>query len=139
VFSALLGQQEKELDPMNDAHPGLTHVLAPEAAHLSPLDHFVTATGLRVSYYALPLEQVPVDFFADPDGAWSYEVLSRAAGFASQPGVAIGALTAAFNGHPDGAAVVTLNAATRPYVAIIECPIAYTYTEATEIRASSAA
>ena len=124
---------------MNDAYPALTNALAPAAAHLAPLDHFVTAAGLRVSYYALPLEQVPVDFFADPDGAWNYDVLSRAAGFASQPGVAIGALTTAFNGHPDGAAVVTLNAATRPYIAIIECPIAYTYTEASEVRASSAA
>jgi hypothetical protein len=103
------------------------------------LDHFVTSSGMRVSYYALALDQVPVDFFADPDGTWSYELLSRAAGFASHSGVAIGALKAPFNGHPEGAAVVTLNALTRPYVAIIECPIAYEYVEPSEGSASSAA
>jgi hypothetical protein len=103
------------------------------------LDHFVTSTGMKVSYYALSLEQIPADFFADPDGAWSYELLSRAAGFASHSGVAIGALRSAFNGHPDGAAVVTLNALTRPYVAIIECPIAYRYVQELPESASSAA
>jgi|SRR5450432_2377276 len=111
----------------------------PPAQRIEALDHFVTRTGLKVSYYALSLEQVPADFFADPDGAWSYEVLARAAGFASHSGVAIGALRCAFNGHPDGAAVVTLNALTRPYVAIIECPIAYTYVEREALSASSAA
>jgi hypothetical protein len=103
------------------------------------LDHFVTSGGMRVTYYALALDQVPADFFADPDGAWSYELLSRAAGFASHSGVAIGALKAQFNGHPEGAAVVTLNALTRPYVAIVECPIAYQYLEPNEGSASSAA
>jgi hypothetical protein len=103
------------------------------------LDHFVTSGGMRVTYYALALDQVPVDFFADPDGAWSYELLSRAAGFTSHSGVAIGALKAEFNGHPEGAAVVTLNALTRPYVAIVECPIAYQYLEQAEGSASSAA
>ena len=104
-----------------------------------PLDHFVTSNGMKVSYYALALDQVPADFFADPDGAWSYDLLARAAGFASHSGVAIGALRCAFNGHPDGAAVVTLNALTRPYIAVIECPIAYTYVsveEQTEISAA---
>jgi len=103
------------------------------------LDHFVTSGGMRVTYYALALDQVPVDFFADPDGAWSYELLSRAAGFASHSGVAIGALREQFNGHPEGAAVVTLDALTRPYVAIVECPIAYEYVEQTADSASSAA
>jgi hypothetical protein len=103
------------------------------------LDRFVTSSGMKVSYYALSLEHIPADFFADPDGAWSYELLARAAGFASHSGVAIGALKCAFNGHPDGAAVVTLNALTRPYVAIIECPIAYTYLEPVSESASSAA
>lgn len=101
--------------------------LATVEERVAPLDHFVTSNGMKVSYYALPLDQVPADFFADPDGAWSYDLLARAAGFASHSGVAIGALRTAFNGHPDGAAVVTLNALTRPYIAIIECPIAYTY------------
>jgi hypothetical protein len=114
-------------------------IIEEPAQKFEPLDRFVTASGMRVSYYALSLEQVPADFFADPDGAWSYELLARAAGFASHSGVAIGALKRAFNGHPDGAAVVTLNALTRPHVAIIECPIAYQYIQQTEESASSAA
>ena len=101
------------------------------------LDHFVTASGMRVTYYALSLDKVPADFFADPDGTWSYDLLARAAGFASHSGVAVGALKADFNGHPEGAAVVTLNALTRPYVAIVECPIAYS--SASDAVASSAA
>ena len=112
---------------------------SPATRRFGALDHFVTSTGMKVSYYALSLEQVPVDFFADPDGAWSYEVLARAAGFASHSGVAIGALKSDFNGHPNGAAVVTLNALTRPYVAIIECPIAYQYVAQADEAASSAA
>ena len=110
-------------------------VLRPHQA----LDYFVTATGMRVTYYSLSLDKVPADFFADPDGAWSYELLARAAGFASHSGVAIGALRADFNGHPEGAAVVTLNALTRPYVAIVECPIAYDCTSEPVSSASSAA
>ena len=94
---------------------------------------------MRVTYYALSLDKVPADFFADPDGSWSYDLLSRAAGFASHSGVAIGALKAEFNGHPEGAAVVTLNALTRPYVAIVECPIAYDYLQQPADSASSAA
>ena len=117
----------------------LSPIAAAPAQAFAPLDHFVTSTGMKVSYYALSLEQVPADFFADPDGAWSYELLARAAGFASHSGVAIGALKSAFNGHPDGAAVVTLNALTRPYIAIIECPIAYHYVQDLDESASSAA
>lgn len=105
----------------------------------TPLDHFVTAGGMRVSYYALALEQIPADFFADPDGAWSYELLSRAAGFAYHHDVAIGALRSPFNGHPEGAAVVTLNALSRPYVAIVECPISYQCVHEPSATKSSAA
>jgi hypothetical protein len=120
--------------------PNLVAVLpARSAPQVEPLDHFVTSNGMKVSYYALSLEQVPTDFFADPDGAWSYELLARAAGFSSHSGVAIGALKSAFNGHPDGAAVVTLNALTRPYIAIIECPIAYQYVHHVDESESSAA
>ncbi|HYQ46885.1 MAG TPA: hypothetical protein VER11_33170 [Polyangiaceae bacterium] len=122
-----------------NTRPVLKSIENSPARPFQALDHFVTSSGMRVSYYALALDQVPVDFFADPDGRWSYELLSRAAGFASHSGVAIGALTAEFNGHPEGAAVVTLNALTRPYVAIIECPIAYEYVEPSEGSASSAA
>ena len=123
----------------------LTHRPVLKSVALEPnrsfeaLDHFVTAGGMRVSYYALSLDQVPADFFADPDGAWTYELLARAAGFASHSGVAVGALTGPFNGHPEGAAVVTLNALTRPYVAIVECPIAYHCAAEVDESASSAA
>ncbi len=83
------------------------------------------SAGLLTARYAIPLEQIPADFFADPDGAWTFEGLSDAAGFALEAGIAIGALRRSFNGHPAGSAVVTLNAASRPYVAIVECPVAY--------------
>jgi hypothetical protein len=89
------------------------------------LDSFATPSGYRVTRYRLPLETIPADFFADPDGRWTYDALIEAARFVGQPGVAIGALRRPFRGHPDGAAVVTLNAESRPYIAIVECPIAY--------------
>jgi hypothetical protein len=72
----------------------------------------------------MPLERIPCDFYADPDGRWTYDELVRAARFSADD-VAIGALADDFNGHPAGSAVVTLNSADRPYVAIIECPVAY--------------
>lgn len=100
----------------------------PERVHHHPIEERTTSEGMRVSCYAMPLDRIPCDFFADPDGLWSHESLTRAARFPSD-GVAIGALRRPFNGHPEGAAVVTLNAETRPYVAIIECPIAYVYAE----------
>ena len=123
----------------SNRRPALKSIETPSVRAFQALDHFVTAGGMRVTYYALALDQVPADFFADPDGAWSYDLLARAAGFASHSGVAIGALKAEFNGHPEGAAVVTLNALTRPYVAIVECPIAYDYLAQPEDSASSAA
>ena len=125
------------MDPNH--RPVLKSIESSPVRPFQALDHFVTSGGMRVTYYALSLDKVPADFFADPDGAWTYELLSRAAGFSSHSGVAIGALTAEFNGHPEGAAVVTLDALTRPYVAIVECPIAYHYVEQAESSASSAA
>jgi hypothetical protein len=90
-----------------------------------PVSPFYTtsAAGYRTARYALPLDQIPADFFADPDGDWTFESLANAAGFAADTGIAIGALRRSFNGHPAGSAIVTLNAATRPYVAIVECPV----------------
>ena len=85
---------------------------------------WTTPRGFRVAYYVMPLERIPCDFYADPDGRWTYEDLVRAARFSASD-VAIGALADDFNGHPAGSAVVTLNSANRPYVAIIECPVAY--------------
>lgn len=104
-----------------------------------PCRQLTTPAGLRVACYDLPLERIPVDFFADPDGLWSFEALAVAAGFDPDAGVAIGALKKPFNGHLDGAAVVTLNAGSRPHVAIVECPIAYVYvsdSQATRVTAA---
>jgi hypothetical protein len=95
------------------------------ARSIVPFYDRTAADGARITRYAIPLDQIPADFFADPDGAWSFEGLSEAAGFALDAGIAIGALRRSFNGHPAGSAVVTLNAASRPYVAVIECPIAF--------------
>ncbi|HEV8549657.1 MAG TPA: hypothetical protein VGQ57_11530 [Polyangiaceae bacterium] len=87
--------------------------------------YLAAADGYRIARYAVALDQVPADFFADPDGVWTWDELADAAGFAFDSGIAIGALRRPFNGHPAGCAVVTLNAATRPYVAIIECPVSF--------------
>ncbi|HEX2882839.1 MAG TPA: hypothetical protein VHO25_25140 [Polyangiaceae bacterium] len=74
--------------------------------------------------YRLELEEVPADFFADPDGEWTYEELVTASGFdAETQTVCIGALTQAFRGHPAGAAVVTTAERHGRYVAIIECAL----------------
>jgi len=89
---------------------------------------WTTPSGLRVAYYAMPLDRIPCDFYADPDGRWTYEELVRAARF-FESDIAIGALADDFNGHPAGSAVVTLNSADRPYIAIIECPVAYEYVD----------
>ena len=101
----------------------------------APMRLLLTPAGYRVACYAVPLDQFPVDFFADPDGRWTYEGLAEAAGFAMEDGVAIGVLSRDHFGHPEGSAVVTLNVATRPYVAIIECPIAYVNADEQQRRA----
>ena len=108
---------------------------------LRPLHPFIEATlpnGMRVAYYAMPLARIPCDFFADPDGRWTFDSLREAARFTGD-GVAIGALKEDFNGHPEGSAVVTLNSEARPYVAIVECPIAYECVDAHEMTSISAA
>lgn len=87
--------------------------------------YITDAAGFRTARYAVSLDQIPADFFADPDGEWTFEGLADLAGFTPDTGVAIGALRRSFNGHPAGSAVVTLNAAMRPYVAIIECPVSF--------------
>lgn len=96
----------------------------------APMKLVLTPSGYRVACYAVALDQFPVDFFADPDGQWTYEGLAEAAGFGTDAGVAIGVLSQDHFGHPEGSAVVTVNAESRPYVAIVECPIAYTCAEA---------
>ncbi|HMJ11813.1 MAG TPA: hypothetical protein VK524_10395 [Polyangiaceae bacterium] len=103
------------------------------------LAKWVTEGGMHVACYDLPLERIPADFFADPDGRWTYDALAQAAGLAAYEGVAVGALKEPFACHVEGAAVVTLNAESRPYVAIVECPIAYECVAAEDSLASSAA
>ncbi|HKY34570.1 MAG TPA: hypothetical protein VJN18_01415 [Polyangiaceae bacterium] len=110
------------------ARPNLAEGLIP--LDPAPMKLLVTPSGYRVACYAVPLEQFPVDFFADPDGRWTYEGLAEAAGFALDAGVAIGVLSRDHFGHPEGSAIVTLNAEARPYVAVVECPIAYSCAEA---------
>jgi hypothetical protein len=115
-----------------------TSLPSPQLREYHPFIETSLPNGMRVAYYAMPLERIPCDFFADPDGRWSYESLRKAARL-EQEGVAIGALKNTFNGHPEGSAVVTLNAESRPYVAIVECPIAYECADPEEQRKSSAA
>lgn len=79
---------------------------------------------MKAVRYRTTLDEVPVDFFADPDGEWTYEALAEIAGWKISDGVAVGALTASYRGHPEGSAVVTLNAKDRPYVVVVECPLA---------------
>ncbi|HEU5072765.1 MAG TPA: hypothetical protein VFU02_01300 [Polyangiaceae bacterium] len=79
---------------------------------------------MKAIRYRVSLNEVPVDFFADPDGEWTYDDLLAIAGWQTSDGVAIGALTAPFRGHPEGSAVVTLNAKDRPYIVVVECPTA---------------
>jgi hypothetical protein len=103
----------------------------------APMRLLLTPNGYRVACYAVPLDQFPVDFFADPDGGWTYEGLAEAAGFALEDGVAIGVLSRDHFGHPEGSAIVTVNAESRPYVAVVECPIAYACADAGSLALST--
>jgi hypothetical protein len=77
---------------------------------------------MRIFRYLVDMKAVPVDFYADPDGDWDYAALVEAAGFDPENAdVSIGALSDAFEGHPDGSAVVTRAQAGRAYIAVIEC------------------
>lgn len=75
---------------------------------------------MRISRYMLDASALPLDLFADPDGDWEYSTLVEAAGFDSDAtDVSIGVLTEAFDGHPDGSAVVFQPGCS--YLAIVEC------------------
>ncbi len=77
----------------------------------------------RITRYRLSLQDVPVDFFADPDGQWEFSALVEMAGFNPEhPGACVGALTTAFDGYPEGAAVITEVGTECRYVAIAQLP-----------------
>lgn len=80
-------------------------------------------TGPMIAtHHRVKLSAVPVDFFADPDGEWTYEELVELSGFdASTQTICIGALKRPFLGHPEGAAVVTIAERRGRQVVIIEC------------------
>ena len=78
---------------------------------------------MKMQKYALSLQQVPADLFADPDGSWSYEALLATVGLDPDvtPPPVIAALAEPWDGHPDGAAVVAGMTGAADWVAIIEC------------------
>lgn len=81
---------------------------------------------MTVCHYSASPEVAPIDFFADPDGDWTYEALLEAAGFhpESADGVLIGALETPWRGHPDGSAVVCGHTAEGPRLCVVECGLA---------------
>lgn len=88
-------------------------------------DRFRTETHLptRITRYRLTPGEVPVDFFADPDGAWDFASLVEMAGFNPEtPGASVGALTEAFDGYPPGSAVVTEVGRECRFVAVAQLP-----------------
>src|SRR5688500_9526090 len=48
------------------------------SVHVAPIKAWKTELGMCVTCYQLALEDVPADFFADPDGSWTYEALVAA-------------------------------------------------------------
>jgi hypothetical protein len=82
-----------------------------------------TPLPTRISRYRLSPQDVPVDFFADPDGQWEFGTLVEMAGFNPEhPGASVGALTEAFDGYPEGSAVITEVGTECRYVAIALLP-----------------
>jgi len=77
---------------------------------------------MRAAYVSSALEDIPVDFFADPDGCWEYDQLAQIAGFDQAWGqLSIGALTQPYSGFPDGAAVVMFTSAELCTIALVDC------------------
>jgi len=80
---------------------------------------------MNAARYRVKLGCVPADFFADPDGEWTYEALVAASGFdPERQTVCIGALTQAFRGHPEGSAVITIAERRGRCVVIVQCQAA---------------
>jgi len=77
---------------------------------------------MRSIAISAPLENIPVDFFGDPDGCWEFDQLARVAGFDQAWGqLSIGALTQPYAGFPEGAAVVILSTAHLCSVVLVDC------------------
>jgi hypothetical protein len=77
---------------------------------------------MRVTAISTSIEDLPVDFFADPDGLWEYDELAQLAGFDQGWGqLSVGALTEPFAGFPEGAAVVMFVTAEQCFVTLIDC------------------
>ena len=77
---------------------------------------------MRSIAISAPLENIPVDFFADPDGCWEFDQLGRVAGFDQAWGqLSIGALSQPYAGFPEGAAVVMLSTAQLCSVVLVDC------------------
>ncbi len=77
---------------------------------------------MRAIAILAPLESIPVDFFADPDGVWEYDELARVAGFDQAWGqLSVGALTEPYSGFPEGAAVVMLSTAKLCSIVLVDC------------------
>jgi hypothetical protein len=77
---------------------------------------------MRVAAILCPLDEVPVDFLADPDGVWEFETLAGAAGFEEAWGrISIGALTEPYRDFPAGAAVVLLDAPGECAISLVDC------------------
>lgn len=95
---------------------GLSGQQRPSTASPAPLP-------TRITRYLITVDEVPVDFFADPDGCWEFSSLVEMAGFNPEhPGASVGALTQPFDGFPEGAAVITEVGAGCRYVAIAQLP-----------------
>jgi hypothetical protein len=70
------------------------------------------------------VEDIPVDFRADPDGVWEFEALAEQLGFDPRRGhISVGALTQPYAGYPEGAAVVTLTTGGTCSVAFVDCTV----------------
>jgi hypothetical protein len=77
---------------------------------------------MRSIAISAPLENIPVDFFGDPDGSWEFDQLARVAGFDQAWGqLSIGALSQPYAGFPEGAAVVMLSTPHLCEVVLVDC------------------
>jgi hypothetical protein len=80
---------------------------------------------MRSIAISAPLENIPVDFFGDPDGLWEFDQLARVAGFDQAWGeLSIGALSQPYADFPEGAAVVMLSTPYLCSIVLVDCTAA---------------